>query len=240
MPVSPSSCSADALAAGLCTTADSDGTQVDVTGTREPSGPGGGNDSPDGDGPPPGDDETAEPEDCGPADVLCRDGYTVEVIGEVTASDLVSFVPAKPSFTSEPGGVGIVGMPTNFVAGASEQTMTGTLFELPVTVRFTPAAYVFAYGDGASARSTSGGTAWTTLGQPQFSATPTSHAYASRGRYVSSVSVEYAAAVNFGAGWRPVNGIVTATAGGQTVDVYEARTALVDKTCAENPSGPGC
>ena len=47
-------------------------------------------------------------------------------------------------------------------------------------------------------------------------------------------------AVDFGTGWRPVIGVVTATGGGQSVEIFEARTALVDKTCIENPSGPGC
>ncbi|WP_183042522.1 hypothetical protein [Microbacterium sp. AG1240] len=159
---------------------------------------------------------------------------------DVTASDLASFAPAKPSFDAEPGGAGIVGMPTNFVASASTQTLTGTLFDRPVTVRFTPSAYVFSYGDGSSARSASGGAAWTALGQPQFTATPTSHAYGSRGVYVAVVSVEYVAAVDFGTGWRPVIGVVTAAGAGQRVEIFEARTALVDKTCAENPSGPGC
>jgi hypothetical protein len=53
--------------------------------------------------------------------------------------------------------------------------------------------------------------------------------------------VQYAASVDFGTGsWRPVAGLVSATAGGYDVRVVEVRTALVDKTCAENPAGPGC
>jgi hypothetical protein len=233
--------------------AESQGDHLDVGGTRGSNGSGGsgGSDTSGGNGSPPrgggstpddqAEEEAAEPEPCAPTDVSCRGGgFTVEVIRDVTASDLASFVPARPSFAAEPAGVGIVGMPTNFVAGATTQTLTGTLFDLPVTVRFVPAAYVFDYGDGTSARSTSGGVAWATLGQPQFTATPTSHAYGARGTYVASVAVEYAASVDFGGGWLPVEGAVTATTGGQTVDVYAARTALVERTCAENPSGTGC
>lgn len=56
-----------------------------------------------------------------------------------------------------------------------------------------------------------------------------------------SVTVQYAASVDFGSGtWRPVTGFVTASTGGYDVRVVEARTALVDKTCVESPSGPGC
>jgi hypothetical protein len=248
----PNQCGSGGLWGSNCS-ASTDGTQVDVGGTRGSNGSGGsgGSDASTGNGSPPRGDgstpndqvgeEATAPESCAPTDVSCRGGgFTVEVIRDVTASDLASFVPARPSFDAEPAGVGIVGMPTNFVAGATTQTLTGTLFDLPVTVRFVPAAYVFDYGDGTSARSTSGGLAWAALGQPQFTATPTSHAYGARGTYVASVAVEYAASVDFGGGWIPVEGAVTATTGGQAVDVYAARTALVERTCAENPSGPGC
>ncbi|MFG6401100.1 hypothetical protein [Microbacterium sp. P04] len=187
------------------------------------------------------------PADCGPSGVLCREGYTVELLQPdvdelpaVTASDLSSFRPADPAFEVEPGGVGIVGMPTNFVAQAGAQVLAGTLFDRPVSVRFVPTAYLFDYGDGAIARSNTGGASWTSLGQPQFTATPTSHAYGARGTYSASVAVEYAAAVDFGTGWLPVIGAVTTPGGTTPVTVYEARTALVDRTCGENPSGPGC
>jgi hypothetical protein len=65
--------------------------------------------------------------------------------------------------------------------------------------------------------------------------------YRERGTYPVSVTVQYAASVDFGSGlWRPVAGFVTATSGGYDVQVVEARTALVDQTCVENPRGPGC
>lgn len=176
--------------------------------------------------------------------LVCPDGAGEEVapgIPAVTAHDLASFAPARPALGSEPEGVGVVGMPANFVASASAQTIGGTLFGRPVTVQFTPAAYVFDYGDGATARSASGGASWETLGQAQFTPTPTSHAYAERGTYQASVTIEYAAAVDFGTGtWFPVRGVVTATTAGYPVEIFEVRTALVDKTCAENPAGPGC
>ena len=55
------------------------------------------------------------------------------------------------------------------------------------------------------------------------------------------MSVQYAASVDFGSGtWRPVAGYVTATTGGYGVQVVEVRTALVDRTCLEDPRGPGC
>ena len=75
----------------------------------------------------------------------------------VTAADLASFRPARPSLTGEPAGFGIVGAPTNVVAAASEQYMTGTLLGWNVTVRFVPDGYVFDYGDGSTERSATGG-----------------------------------------------------------------------------------
>lgn len=158
----------------------------------------------------------------------------------VTLADLVSFRPVVPELTGEPHGFGVVGMPANFVTEAAEQQLTGTLLGYPVTVRFTPAAFVFSYGDGAALRAASGGTSWEASGAAQFTPTSTSHVYAERGSYVTGVTIEYAAAVDFGAGWQRVDGVVTARSAGYPVEVVEARTALVDRTCLENPSGPGC
>lgn len=182
--------------------------------------------------------------------VLIGGGYAVctPVEGEaapgipaVRARDVQSFAPAGPALVSEPEGVGVVGMPANFVASASAHSVSGTLFGRPVTVRFTPVAYVFDYGDGAIGRSASGGASWSDLGQAQFTPTATSHAYDERGTYAVSVTIEYAAQVDFGIGrWLPVQGVVTSTTAGYRVEIFEVRTALVDKTCAENPSGPGC
>lgn len=192
------------------------------------------------------DDDSAGPAvpPSAPIDNPCtRQSCVLEIVAppEVTIEDLASFRPATPSLTGEPVGFGVVGAPTNVVAAASEQFLTGDLLGWDVTVRFTPAGYIFDYGDGSSARSSTGGASWPALGQAQFTPTSTSHVYRARGTYPVSVTVQYSAAVNFGSGnWRPVSGFVTATSGGYDVQVVSARTALVDKTCLENPSGPGC
>lgn len=158
----------------------------------------------------------------------------------VTIADLASFRPAQPALAGEPAGFGVVGMPTNFTAAASEQQLTGTILGWNVVVRFTPDGYVFDYGDGTSQQTATGGATWDQLGQAQFTPTATSHVYRSRGTYTASVTVQYAAAVDFGTGWRPVPGHVTSTTGGYSVQVVEVRTALVDKTCRERPGAPGC
>jgi hypothetical protein len=248
--VHPSStCSSTQVLVSAC--AANSGSQIDIVGEQitqaRPPKAGGGGGGGSGASPP---DATAESDALPPGCVDIGGGYAVcmPVEGEVApgiptvyARDVQSFAPAGPALTGEPDGVGVVGMPVNFVAAASPQSVSGTLFDRPVTVRFTPSAYVFDYGDGSTGRSTSGGTSWRTLGQAQFTPTATSHSYADRGTYEVSVTIEYTAEVDFGIGrWLPVQGVVTATTAGHPVEVFEVRTALVDKTCAENPSGPGC
>ncbi|MCP2637807.1 hypothetical protein K0817_014730 [Microbacterium sp. HD4P20] len=216
-----------------------DGVDVAAGGTR----PGGGAPGSGDRGPGPGTDAAPAPapapEDCGPLD-RCG-GFAVETVPDVTLADLASFRPATPTLTGEPSGFGVVGMPANLVATASEQHIPGTVLDWDVTVRFTPTVFVFDHGDGTSGRATTGGASWAALRQAQFTPTATSHVYRERGIYPVSVTVEYAAAVDFGSGfWRPVAGVVRATATGYDVTVVEVRTALVDRTCTEDPSGPGC
>lgn len=217
-----------------------EGTQVDITGTQTQ--PGTPNANPGGGQPPAPPAPPVAPEE--PADCpmnRCNDLYEVIVPPDVTLEDLASFRPAQPALTGQPAGFGVVGMPTNVVATASEQIMAGTILGWDVTVRFVPAGFVFSYGDGTTMRATTGGTTWERLGQAQFTPTPTSHVYAARGTYPVSVSVQYSPSVDFGSGtWRPVAGFVTATSGAYDVRIVEARTALVDRTCLENPRGPGC
>lgn len=220
--------------------ATTDGSQVDVgAGTNAPGsqnggGTKGGGTRAEGSTAPP----ASEPE-CESA--LCRPLYTVETLPEVTANDLRSFVPGVPSVTGEPLGLGVVGMPTNLVAAASVQLQSGPLLGYDVTVRFTPTAFRFDHGDGTSRTTSTGGATWARLGVPDYTATPTSHVYAAAGSYRANVRVVYAAAVNFGTGtWRPVTGAVTSAPSPYDVRIVEVRTGLVQRTCAEQPSGPGC
>lgn len=228
-------CSAAARAAGLCSISNL-GSTVQIGATRPGSlgatPPRGGNIR--GDEVPP----TTTAPAC-TSSIDCRENYSVGIL-RPTLADVASFAPAPAILADEPDGVGIVGMPMNFVVAASIHTATGTLFNLPVTVRFTPASFVFSHGDGTSRTSASGGRIWSALGQAQFSATATSHAYGSRGTYTASAVVQYVATVDFGNGDVPVPGLVEVPTPGSSIQVVEARTALVDRTCVERPSGPGC
>lgn len=234
----PSGCSIDEVNAGLCTVSNS-GSSVDIGATR-PGGASGGGTEGRGGTPAPAPRPTAPPCDR-VIDPLCRLGitYTVAVL-RPTLSDVASFAPAPLPLVDEPDGVGIVGMPVNFVVDTAVHQQTGELFDVPVTVRFTPASVLFRHGDGTSREAADGGRTWAALSLPQFSATGTSHAYAARGTYAASAIVRYAADVDFGSGWVAVPGLIEIPTPTMTIEVLEVRTALVERTCLENPAGPGC
>ncbi len=166
--------------------------------------------------------------------------FEVVMREEPTLSDVASFAPTLTPLSPEPDGIGIAGLPLNVVAHAEAHTRTGELFDLPVTVRFRPVSFAFDYGDGTARESTTGGATWQQLGVAQFTATDTSHAYRQRGTYTITAVVHFAADVDFGNGWQRVPGLLGIPAGSTTVEILEARTALVERTCTEDPSGIGC
>ena len=161
-------------------------------------------------------------------------------IPAVTIADLARFAPTGAPLAAEPENVGVAGLPANFLATASVQSVTGELFGRPITVRFTPVGYDFSFGDGRTATATTGGRSWADLGQAQFTPTATSHVYADRGTYSASVDVRYSAEVDFGTGWIPIDGEVTATGAAQEIRIFSAHTALVAYTCTQRPDSPGC
>jgi hypothetical protein len=155
-------------------------------------------------------------------------------------NDLATFAPEPVTTVGEPGNVGVAGMPTNFVATASAHTRTGTLFGIPLTVRFTPSGFDFHYGDGSTASTATGGQTWAALAQPQFTPTSTSHVYEERGTYLADVDVRYTAEIDLGLGWFPVTGELTTDGPTSEIRIFEAHTALVAHTCQQRPSAPGC
>lgn len=227
-----------------------DGSSVTITGDQKgPKSPGGPA-TPGGTSNP---SRPAEPEDTRPicTNVIredCRKGLIrIDAVPapasgapDVTISDLASFAPAPPTTLAEPSSLGVAGRPANFVATASAHTREGTILGAPVTVRFTPSAYTFDYGDGTSATRSRGGATWPALGQAAFTPTDTSHVYERRGEYITTVTVHYTADVDLGTGWFPLDGTLPVTSPPHAIRIYEAHTALVDHTCTEDPDAPGC
>lgn len=159
----------------------------------------------------------------------------------VTVSDIASFVPAAPSVATEPDGIAAKNMPLNTIAASQPHTVTGSLFDVPVSVTFTPAGFRQDWGDGTVTESGTGGAAWATLGQAEYTPTPTSHAYAAKGTYLLTVTALYTAVVDFGPfGTRAVDGVVSAPGATREIRVVEVHTALVQSDCTENPDAAGC
>lgn len=158
----------------------------------------------------------------------------------ITITDLAQFSPAPVTAIGEPDNVGVVGMPTNFVAAASVQTRSGSLFGAPLSVRFTPVGYEFVHGDDTTTTTATGGQTWSALGQAAFTPTATSHTYRERGTYQAHVTVRYTAEIDLGGGWFPLAGQLAIDGPAQEIRVFEAHTALVAFTCQQRPSAPGC
>ena len=159
----------------------------------------------------------------------------------VRVTDLKNFpAPIAPT-GMEPNGWAIVGLAANFWTGASAQIGEGLLLGEPAQVMFTPIAFRWSFGDGATSTSTNGGASWAALGIAEFSETATSHVYTARGTYSVVLTVDYLAHYSFGdQGWRPVEGIVTVPSLPFAIMAANESTVLIAGDCLTNPRGPGC
>jgi hypothetical protein len=158
----------------------------------------------------------------------------------ITLSDLASFSPSAPRIDAEPDGWALRGRPMNAIAAVSVNTHDGTLLGHPVTVRFTPTAYHWDWGDGTTKTTTTAGRTWEALGLPRFSETETSHTYAEKGTVTVTLAVDYT--VDFqvdGGTWTTVSGTVDATVS-EALYVGTATTVNVPGDCAADPYGVGC
>ncbi|MDP9027632.1 MAG: hypothetical protein M3N46_08735 [Actinomycetota bacterium] len=68
----------------------------------------------------------------------------------ITITDLARFLPANATLHAEPHGWAVVGVPANFWVDVRAVTVDGSLLGNTAQVRFTPRAYRFTYGDGAT------------------------------------------------------------------------------------------
>ncbi|RCK61343.1 hypothetical protein [Microbacterium sorbitolivorans] len=160
---------------------------------------------------------------------------------EIDQRDVASFAPQATSPTIEPFGVAIKNAPMNVAFSVEPHTVGGSLFELPVNVTFTPDIITIDYGDGTQAQVSGSAATWDGLGQQQLTPTGTSHTYGERGTVTVTVDVAYVATVDFGPwGVYPVSGHIVSYGSGTDVQVYEKQSYLVERTCREDPQGPGC
>jgi len=175
-----------------------------------------------------------------------RDGYTVTMPGDtlpqpVTLADLVNFRPRAAIHRMEPNGWMVVGLATNFYADSSADVLDGQLLGRPASVRFTPRAYHWAYGDGTAATLATKGASWAALRIAEFDPTPTSHVFRTPGTYTITLSVDVGAEYRFdGGGWNTIAGTLPVAANPLVAAAGDAKTVLVEKDCLAHPSGPGC
>ncbi len=159
----------------------------------------------------------------------------------ITLADVASFRPTTGVSGMEPKGWMIVGLDTNFFSTASTEVVDGTLLGLPASVRFTPVAWRWSYGDGTAATLSTPGGSWAALGVAEFSPTSGSHVFRSAGTYVIDLSVVYTLEYRFGpAGWTRIDGTLALPSNRLTATAGSATTVLVERECTVNPRGPGC
>ncbi|MFM9876957.1 MAG: PKD domain-containing protein [Rhodoglobus sp.] len=189
-----------------------------------------------------GDPAASAPPDKCLGRVIVKEGECAPTIpGTLALSDIAAFRPDVGTNAMQPNGWAIVGLDTNFFSRGGEETVDGTLLGGPAQVRFTPVAWTWSYGDGATKRTGTAGGTWAELGIPEFDATPTSHVYAAKGTYTITLTIDYVAEYRLGSGaWVPIAGVLSLPSNPLLITVGSAKTVLVEEDCRENPDGPGC
>jgi hypothetical protein len=236
----PPTCSNFQLWSGTCHVAGAvNGDAVDVSGTATtPGSSNSGGPKRGGTRGTTGRPKPAAPAPGNPLDVT-RGVFTVT--NPLTIGDLASFKPIPGTDHMEPNGWMIVGLDTNFYAAAGNEIVDGTLLGQPASVRFTPVAWHWAYGDGTSATRATAGATWAAQGIQQFDPTVTSHVYRKAGTYYIDLGIEFGAEYEYATGaWIPVDGTITIPANRLKATAGSAKTVLVNRDCTQNPSGPGC
>lgn len=232
--ISPSACGLEVMEVGCIDASLDDGGATLDGSTSTPgggSGSSGSGDQPS--APPPIPCETLADGSC------ARDTFTVT--SPVTLADIASFHPRPAIDSMEPSGWGVVGLPTNFFGSSEAEIHTGTLLDRPASVRFTPVAWSWNYGDGTAVVLGTPGATWSRLGVNEFDETATSHTFRAAGNYTITLTIGYSAEYRVGAlGWTPIAGILPVEANVLTVSVGGARTVLVDQDCEADRAGPGC
>lgn len=159
----------------------------------------------------------------------------------VTLEDLANFIPVPGTPHMEPTGWSVAGLPTNFWISTSSHIVDGELFGQPASVRFTPAAAHFGYGDGSPTVRTPLGGSWATTDADEFTPTSTSHTYAATGVYTISVGVDFTVEYSYdGSAWIPVDGTLVSSSPPLTAQIVRASTVLVSTDCTTDPEGIGC
>ncbi|MCU1440153.1 MAG: uncharacterized protein JWP85_1150 [Rhodoglobus sp.] len=175
-----------------------------------------------------------------------RDGWGLDrdpflITAPVTLADIAHFRPNPGVDHMEPNGWMIVGLDTNFYSTGGVQVHDGELLGRTASVRFTPVAWHWSYGDGQSASRGTPGAPWASQGIAEFDPTQTSHIYRAAGTYYIDLTIDLRAEYRYaGSTWVPIAGILPVPANRLVATAGSAKTVLVERECTVNLSGPGC
>lgn len=170
----------------------------------------------------------------------CR-GELGAVGGDVSLDDVRHLLGSAGVAGMEPNGWAVVGTNTNFFSSASVLTRTTRLLDEKASVRFTPIAWHWSYGDGTAATLGSAGASWKAQNIEEFDRTPTSHVFRQRGTFTVTLQVEFSAEYKFAdSGWILIDGTLTLPSNPLAVSAGDATTVLVGRDCTQTPAGPGC
>ncbi|QCR20294.1 hypothetical protein [Agrococcus sp. SGAir0287] len=139
----------------------------------------------------------------------------------------------------QPENWGVLGIPTNFVATATDHVQQGTLLGQPVEVRWRPVAFTFDYGDGTVVTTDDAGALWQ-ASDDDWTSTATSHEYQTRGDYTATVTITFEADLATDGAWATVPGTLELAAPAEAVQVFEVQTVLTRGDCIAYPNDPGC
>lgn len=168
---------------------------------------------------------------------LCDDATAATE--SITIADLASFTPAVGELVVQPENWGVLGIPTNFVATATDHVQQGTLLGQPIEVRWRPVAFTFDYGDGTAVTTEDPGALWVGT-DDDWTATATTHEYQSRGEYAATVTITFEADIAADGGWSSVPGTLDVAAPTESVRIFEVHTVLTRGDCIDYPDDPGC
>jgi hypothetical protein len=152
-----------------------------------------------------------------------------------TAADFRRLPLAKPALTMQPdAGWVLVNMPTIVYSADKSQTLRTSLLGHPVTVRATPTAWTWDYGEGRPSTTRS-------PGHP-YPDQDVWHTYTRLGTYRIGLTVTWSAQYRYDEQptWHDVDGTATTTAATGSFTVEERRGHLVAETCDQDPTAPGC
>lgn len=157
---------------------------------------------------------------CIPVDTPGAGGTELAVT--VTEEELRALpLPSATSAVQPPGGHVLINIETNAYAVAEQVLIPTTVLDQPVTVRATPVAYAWDYGDGAAHGPTAD------PGGP-YPALTNAHVYTAPGTYDLTVTTTYTAEFSIAGGpWLPIDGTADVASPPQTLTAHSARNHLV-------------